>query len=194
MFGCEYCAAVLIWFDRYIEGIDSTRNATISVLSIPINGRNTGMVAPLSVQPMACMVWLATCPRLSPVINAPQSPFRHLFGNTHHKTAHYNSKQFLRAFVLYLFLYFCERYGPHLHAAAVFAHFRCKRTTLCSARSLVYGGLAKWMAVSSTPRLAIDQAATGLSIPPLINIAAFPPVPTGIPPAPGSAPPRIYAP
>ncbi len=45
---------------------------TISDLSDPISGRKTGISATASVQAMACMVWLATWPRLSPVISAPQ--------------------------------------------------------------------------------------------------------------------------
>ena len=49
---------------------------TISSLSMPMQGRSTGSLQARSVQPMACMVWLATCPRLSPVISAPQSSRR----------------------------------------------------------------------------------------------------------------------
>ena len=48
-------------------------SATISALSLPISGRKTGMFAAASVQAIAWIVWLATCPRLSPVISAPQS-------------------------------------------------------------------------------------------------------------------------
>ena len=169
--------------------------ATISVLSMPINGRNTGIVATISVQPIACIVWLATCPKLSPVINAPHSSFLAIcsatriikrrmiiVNNSSGQLACINSCTFVKGtvyiFILPLYALTCVN----------------KRTTLSSARSLVYGGLAKWMAVSSTPRFAIIQEATGLSIPPLINTAAFPPVPTGIPPAPCSARPLIYAP
>lgn len=48
----------------------------------------------------------------------------------------------------------------------------------------VNGGEAKCTAFKTTPRFAIIQPATGLSIPPEIRSAALPPVPTGIPPAP----------
>ena len=44
--------------------------AMISVLSMPISGRRIGRFCAASVQAMACMVWLATCARLSPVIKA----------------------------------------------------------------------------------------------------------------------------
>ena len=44
--------------------------SVISSLSMPMSGRNTGMPTTASVQVMASMVWLATCPRLSPVISA----------------------------------------------------------------------------------------------------------------------------
>ena len=72
--------------------------------------------------------------------------------------------------------------------------FLSSATTFSCARSLVYGGLAKWIAVSSTPRFAIIHAATGLSRPPLMRTAARPPVPTGMPPAPGFVSPWMYAP
>ncbi len=43
----------------------------ISSLSEPISGRNTGKETTELVTFMLSMVWLATCPRLSPVISAP---------------------------------------------------------------------------------------------------------------------------
>ena len=49
---------------------------TISALSEPMRGRNTGRSATASVQAMAWMVWLATWPRLSPVMRAAQPSSR----------------------------------------------------------------------------------------------------------------------
>ena len=43
----------------------------ISSLSMPMTGRNTGRSMAPPVHCMASMVWLATCPRLSPVTSAP---------------------------------------------------------------------------------------------------------------------------
>ena len=43
---------------------------TISCLSKPITGRNTGRVQTSFVAARLCIVWLATCPMLSPVISA----------------------------------------------------------------------------------------------------------------------------
>ena len=51
-------------------------SSTISDLSVPISGRNTGSEATASVQAMAWMVWLATWPRLSPVTRAAQPSSR----------------------------------------------------------------------------------------------------------------------
>ena len=48
---------------------------TISSLSIPTRGRNTGRVHTWPVTAMASMVWLATWPRDSPVIS-PWAPTR----------------------------------------------------------------------------------------------------------------------
>ena len=49
----------------------------------------------------------------------------------------------------------------------------------------MYGGAWKYTASTTTPRFAVIQPATGLSIPPDKRSIAFPAVPTGIPPGPG---------
>ena len=48
----------------------------ISTLSVPIRGRRTGSFVTSSVTPSALMVWLATCPRDSPVTSAEAWDFR----------------------------------------------------------------------------------------------------------------------
>ena len=47
----------------------------ISCLSIPTKGRNTGSVHTSLVTARLCIVWLATCPILSPVISPSESSF-----------------------------------------------------------------------------------------------------------------------
>ena len=47
--------------------------STIYTLSIPINGRKTGSSQTAFVVSRLCIVWLATCPMLSPVISPRQS-------------------------------------------------------------------------------------------------------------------------
>ena len=59
--------------------------------------------------------------------------------------------------------------------------------TFCFALSLVYGGAWKYVASICTPHLATIYPATGLSIPPDNKSIAFPAVPIGIPPGPGTS-------
>ena len=51
----------------------------MSSLSNPIRGRNTGSVQTALVHSRERIVWDATCPRLSPVIRAPQAVRRAIF-------------------------------------------------------------------------------------------------------------------
>lgn len=56
----EYGAAVLVGKDGGLKGVDLTAIVTISSLSMPMQGRNTGRSHTAPVTAMAGMVWLAT--------------------------------------------------------------------------------------------------------------------------------------
>ena len=71
------------------------KSSTISCLSNPISGRYTGIVHTSLVAARDCIVWLATCPILSPVIRPRHLFFfRKMLCNFHHITAH-DDRQFL---------------------------------------------------------------------------------------------------
>ena len=76
----------------------------------------------------------------------------------------------------------CNRIRPH-HGVNSWA----SSMTFSFAASEVYGGEKKCTGSSSTPRFAIIHEDTGESIPPESSVTAVPPMPSGNPPAPGTA-------
>ena len=95
--GGEHRAAVLIGQNGGIEGADMAGDADDLLLIHADEGCSTGRVAASSLTASAAMVWLATCPRHSPVTSAPAAQ---LMGQsvrqTHHEPAHDEGEVILR--------------------------------------------------------------------------------------------------
>ena len=151
-----------------------------------MRGLYTGIWHTSFVAASDCIVWLATCPMLSPVIRP-----KHLS----------SSAKCSAIFIMYLRMMMVSSSCGHFSYMAscisvklttcsfilpeYLATFFARSTTFCFALSLVYGGAWKYVALITTPRFAIMYPATGLSIPPESRSIAFPAVPSGIPPGPG---------
>ncbi len=144
------------------------------------------MVQTSFVAARLCMVWLATCPILSPVIRPSTSSLTcKCFCDTHHITTHNDGQFIVRAFFVDIKLDICKVDHMQMDRSAVFCNEFCKihNFLFCS-----FACIRRSMEVTAsilTPRFAIMYPATGLSIPPDNRSIAYPFVPTGIPPAPG---------